>query len=351
MRTIFQTIDPPAPRITRWLTSAIIHIAALAFLLIIPIVFHEAVKDAPEKRQSVTLYEPKLSPPAVKLTLPRNAVRITAAKVTPPKIVPPVKLEAKLPPPPPPPVPRKVAPIPQPEAPKIEATHLDTPKIDIAPAPAPAPKPVVKTGVFAAAAPAPMGPKASANVRLGGFGDPNGVPASSSSSTSMIAKVGSFDLPQGSGHGGGEGIARVAAAGFGDGGFGSGGSGGGNGPGGSGKGVVKSAGFGDSQAAAPAVVRTAAATVPAQTPVEILSKPRPVYTAEAREKKIEGEVQLEVMFSSSGAIHVVRVVRGLGFGLDESAVNAASQIRFRPGTRAGAPVDMKGIVHIVFELS
>jgi TonB family protein len=93
------------------------------------------------------------------------------------------------------------------------------------------------------------------------------------------------------------------------------------------------------------------ASVPAETPVEILFKPKPAYTPEARERKIEGEVQLDVVFSANGQIHVMRVVRGLGMGLDESARAAASQIRFRPGTKDGNPVDIRGIVHIVFELS
>jgi hypothetical protein len=48
---------------------------------------------------------------------------------------------------------------------------------------------------------------------------------------------------------------------------------------------------------------------------------------------------------------VIRLVRGLGYGLDENARDAASRIRFHPGTRNGAPVDMTGTVHIVFELS
>jgi hypothetical protein len=60
---------------------------------------------------------------------------------------------------------------------------------------------------------------------------------------------------------------------------------------------------------------------------------------------------LEVVFSSTGEIRVLRLVRGLGFGLDESARTAASQIRFHPSTRNGNPVDTTGTVHIVFELS
>jgi TonB family protein len=47
----------------------------------------------------------------------------------------------------------------------------------------------------------------------------------------------------------------------------------------------------------------------------------------------------------------VRVVRGLGYGLDEAAVTAAQQMRFKPAQDAGRPVDFKTTVHIVFRLA
>jgi TonB family protein len=85
--------------------------------------------------------------------------------------------------------------------------------------------------------------------------------------------------------------------------------------------------------------------------MEILSKPRPVYTAEARQLHIEGEVLLDIMFAASGQIRVVRVVRGLGHGLDESAERAAEQIRFNPAKKDGQPYDSDAVVHIVFALA
>jgi len=87
------------------------------------------------------------------------------------------------------------------------------------------------------------------------------------------------------------------------------------------------------------------------TPVSLLSKPTPVYTAEARQKKIEGDVELDVEFTASGQIHVLRVLQGLGYGLDEAAVAAAQQIRFNPARRDGQPVDSHGRLRIVFRLS
>ena len=123
------------------------------------------------------------------------------------------------------------------------------------------------------------------------------------------------------------------------------------GSGGNRRGTVSGSGFGDYEAAVHPVSTARPAAAVTETPVQITFKPKPAYTAEAREKKIEGEVQLNVLFSSTGEVHVLRVVRGLGFGLDENARAAAGQIRFRPATHSGNPVDVTGIVHIVFEIS
>jgi TonB family protein len=72
-------------------------------------------------------------------------------------------------------------------------------------------------------------------------------------------------------------------------------------------------------------------------PVEITFKPRPVYTDEGRQLKIEGEVLLDVVFSATGQIRIVKVVRGLGHGLDESAVHAAEKIQFKPAQKTATP--------------
>lgn len=87
------------------------------------------------------------------------------------------------------------------------------------------------------------------------------------------------------------------------------------------------------------------------TPVHIVDKPRPVYTAEGRDRKIEGEVLLQVVFTASGEVQVQSVLRGLGYGLDESAENAARQIKFRPAQKNGQPIDSAAVIHIVFELA
>jgi TonB family protein len=87
------------------------------------------------------------------------------------------------------------------------------------------------------------------------------------------------------------------------------------------------------------------------TSVEILFKPRPTYTDEARSLKLEGDVILDVQFTAAGGVNVLGVVRGLGHGLDEAATHAAEQIRFKPAQSGGHPVDFRTTVHIVFRLA
>jgi TonB family protein len=86
-------------------------------------------------------------------------------------------------------------------------------------------------------------------------------------------------------------------------------------------------------------------------PVEILSKPAPVYTAEARQLKIQGDVGVSVVFQANGTIKVIGVVKSLGHGLDQVAEQAAEQIRFRPAQRDGRPTDFPATVRIQFRLA
>jgi TonB family protein len=90
---------------------------------------------------------------------------------------------------------------------------------------------------------------------------------------------------------------------------------------------------------------------PAETPLVVLAKPLPEYTAEARQLKIEGDVTLQVRFEASGQVEVLRVVSGLGHGLDEQAKLAAERIRFKPATKDGRPVDQVSIIHVTFQMA
>jgi TonB family protein len=67
--------------------------------------------------------------------------------------------------------------------------------------------------------------------------------------------------------------------------------------------------------------------------------------------KIEGEVQVRVLFTARGEVRVLEVVRGLGHGLDETALRAAQQIKFKPAQRDGQPVDSTATVHIIYQLA
>ena len=150
------------------------------------------------------------------------------------------------------------------------------------------------------------------HVQTGGFGDPYGLPGPGDpKKRANIAQRGSFGLPEGAGFGNGLGGA---------------------------KGV-------------PGTVAGGGGAAQAVEPVEILSKPQPVYTQEARRLRLEGEVLVQVIFRASGEIRVIRVVRGLGHGLDESAVRAAQQIRFKPARHHGKPVDFPAVIHIVFQMA
>jgi len=211
---------------------------------------------------------------------------------------------------------------------------------------------IVHTGSFAGSSAQPSIVRSEEKVQTGGFGDTRGVPAQSSRRGNLVmASMGSFDTPQGTGTGNGMKGTRgvpgiVASAGFGDGIAAAGrGDGRSDGPG-----SIHAGGFGDATTAN-AGPQVHPVTAPATTPVEILSKPKPVYTEEAKRLGLQGEVLVQVLFEVGGQAHVLRVVRGLGHGLDEAAVNAASQIRFMPAQQNGHAVDSTAVVHVAFELA
>ena len=242
-----------------------------------------------------------------------------------------------------------------PAPPKVEVAALSKP-LPLTPTAPVIPRQLVKTNVFSTGSSAPPTiARAPQQVQTGGFGDPNGVPARESNGRPVnIAQLGSYDLPSGPGYGNGTGGGRgargvVASAGFGNGVA----TGDGSGRVNTSRGTVRQSGFGDAEPTAVTQVRPKAAetAAPKLVPAEIISKPTPVYTDEARKMRVEGEVLLEVVFESSGRLHIVRVVRGLGHGLDEAAVRAAEQIRFKPALRNGQPADSTAVLHIVFQLA
>ena len=212
---------------------------------------------------------------------------------------------------------------------------------------------IIHTGEFGSSA-TPTVNAPIQKVQTGGFGDPNGLPGQGKPNAHLVAaNTGSFDLPPGAGTGNGAGGAKgmkgtIASAGFGNGiaqaGQGDGRS---NGRGA----TVQTAGFSAQQFSQGPIKPQPAETGPATTPVEIISKPNPVYTEEARQLRLQGEVLLEVTFGANGQLHVNRVVRGMGHGLDEAAMSAASKMRFKPAQHHNQPIDSTAIVHVVFQLA
>jgi TonB family protein len=314
---------------------------AIAFLIWVRLLYPSVVSPPEHTFRSVELvstpvpvnHQPQpvrqLQQPAViaRLDPPADALRLPA-----PQPKPRVKVEDD----PAPTVsiaPKKLDPLPPPNAPVV-------------------PKQAVKTNVFSTGSSAtPTTARAPSQVQTGGFGDPNGIPAQANQGKAVnIAALGSFDLPSGPGYGNGTGGAKGVPGVVASSGFGNGTATPVNRPRPSA--TVQQSGFGDADVPAPPTVKSHAAETAAKlVPAEILSKPTPIYTPEARSLRIEGEVLLEAVLEASGSLRVVRVVRGLGHGLDDNAVKAAEQIHFKPAMKDGQPTDSTVVLHIIFQLA
>jgi len=317
--------------------SFIFQIALLLFILALPKVYDIEV-HTPRKQYTFTpLTAYKVAPrhmeqvvhaPKIKIEAPR--VEVVAKLTTPPEFK-------------------------RPKIEEVKPAEVKSAKFDLAPVKIAVPKQpkIIRTGLLEGSS-APVTLKMPAQkVQTGGFGDPNGVAGVAKSDAKLtVARVGSFDLPggttgKGNGTGGSRGVSgTVASAGFGN-----GVATGTGGPGGRGNGGIRTGSFGDATAVASGSGPRRASADNAHTAVEIISKPNPIYTDEARRRHVEGDVLLEVDFTADGQIRVRRVVRGLGFGLDDAAVHAAERIRFKPAQRDGRSLDVTAMLHITFQLA
>src|SRR5882757_5023905 len=262
-------------------------------------------------------------------------------------------------------------PKPEIEPPKPVKLYTPKPLPNIPPAPpkAVAPPPAPKVGMFASNKPTPVANNQShPQATTGGFGDPHGVaPNPNANRAATIAAVGAFNAAPGANSGagaarkgtvqgvdfgagvkngvpGGTSHGAVASAGFANGVVGGTGK-----PGGHGQ--VGNANFG-AAVGGPGHVQIAQANAePAFTPPVVISEPKARYTSEAQEARIQGEVTLQVRFLASGQVEVIRVVNGLGHGLDEEARHVAESIRFKPALRNGQPVDHTTLIHVTFQLA
>ena len=262
------------------------------------------------------------------------------------------------------PVPKPVVrPRPKPvEVAKVEPVEPPKPKIiePVFERPV-APKPVAKMLVqtpelkeFAKAMPVPnplTNPetelkKPKAPVQTGGFGDPNGLPKpEKQTQTVNMNPAGSFDMPTGPGKGNGTGGAKgmVGTTGFEAEKVTNGTRRGG---------AVEAGGFADERTATgTAHVQKAADATPRFQGIVVLTRPEGVYTPEAKRLKIQGNVVLQVIFKASGTVEVLRVVSGLGYGLDENAEAAARAVQFKPAMQDGQPIDLPGTIRVKFELA
>ncbi|HKW35497.1 MAG TPA: energy transducer TonB [Candidatus Acidoferrum sp.] len=343
-------LPEPKRRWDRIGVSAFGQVAVIGFLLLIPLIFPEQMKTAlnlrpTELMQPVTLVPvaPPPPPPEIKKVLPKpKPIKPTPE---PPKLNPRqehVFLTAKAI---------------QPEMKKVDVKPVElnpqfdqTKAIDVQTKQPKRPKDEVKTGMMSSGSAAPATVVAPVNkVQTGGFGDPNGIPGKGDPNhATNVNRLGSPALPGGDGYGNGTGGAKgirgtVASTGF--------GNGVANPPPSKKTGTVQAGGFADETVATEAPKKRAASSENPTTPVDITEKPRPVYTAEGRSMKVEGDVVIEMVFLANGTIQINRVVSGLGHGLDEAALRAAQQIKFKPAKRDGQPVDFPARVRIEFRLA
>jgi protein TonB len=93
----------------------------------------------------------------------------------------------------------------------------------------------------------------------------------------------------------------------------------------------------------------APATSVDQKPI-LLNSPRPNYTEDARKNKIQGTVTARVLIGADGSVKQVKILRGLPDGLNEQAIQAAYQMRFRAAMKTGQPVAYWQSVEIAFSL-
>jgi TonB family protein len=335
-----------------FLASSGLHAGIIILLLSFPL-----LRTAEKEYEIINVLnlKPPLTLPSLS-SMPRTPV---SERLTPPvRLVEPELKQAEVPREPekklePPQIPNKpVIPEPAPPA-QLAAT-------DEAEAAKPIAKPAIAPEVFSGSSAPATTVQPRHQVQTGGFGDPLATSAEPSllgKNLTRAATLGSFELPVGPGQGNGSGGERgmrgtIKSAGFGNGIAGNGaGSGSGQDGSKSGRNGVRSGGFGDQTVSPEASQKVMKESEPALEPVEIISKPKPAYTEEARNLRLEGAVVLEVLFTASGEVRVLRVVRGLGHGLDEAAMRAAGEIRFKPAQRGARAVDHRATVQIIFRMT
>jgi TonB family protein len=339
--------------------SAFLQLSALTFFILVPLLYPEGMKTAVKYYSSTPIAQPMteipVAPPPPPPAPPK--AKVPKVEVKPPDPVEPPKLNpqqphifANLAPKV---VQPKVEKQPEIKAPDMTPTRFEN-NLEVNEKGPKRPKDDVKVGNLNTGSAAPATLPANtpvSKVQTGGFGDPNGIPGKGDPNhATNVNRLGSPALPGGEGYGNGtggkEGLrGTVPSTGF------------GNGtavpPTGTGKkGSVVAGGFGNAtDTTAEAPKKKTGPAGPADTAPDITDKPRPEYTAEGRSMRVEGDVRIDLIFLANGTVQINRVVSGLGHGLDESAVRAAQQIKFKPAKKDGQPVDFPAVVRIEFRLA
>ena len=341
-RTNFGPLPEPERSLASFLTSTAINGSILALFLYIGATARHVIEE--HKYEFTELIVPTTPPPPPKVKVP------PPPKMPPPPEPPKIQLDTV----------RKIEmpkPKPEPKPIQMEA-KLALPVVKEAPKPAiilaPQPKaaltaamPAQDKSVKPSTAPVHLGqtfgatpnPNATRPATIAAIGNPYG--GMQGPAVAPHGVVGSAGIGNGLKSGSNAGVVgKVASAGI---------------PGATGTGPAgnygKVASAGIPAMAAPVAAAPKMVAAPVSTTLEVISKPPPQYTNEARQLKVQGDVVLRVTFLATGQVVVQGVVHGLGHGLDEEARRVAQQIRFRPATRDGRPVDLTATITITFQLA
>ncbi len=85
-------------------------------------------------------------------------------------------------------------------------------------------------------------------------------------------------------------------------------------------------------------------------PPSLIKRVEPQYSKEARMARLVGTVLLQVTVGTNGKARDFKVLRSVGFGLDESAITAVSAWEFGPGLKDGQPVNVQATIEVNFRL-
>lgn len=336
----FGLLPEPEGRTASFVTSSAINLTILAIILVVGMTARHVMQQHYEMTELIV---PTKQPDPVKVKPPE------LPKLPPPPETPKLVMEA----------PKIQMPQPKPPEPKqiqmearlnLPAVKANKPQIVLAPQPKAAltaAMPAQNNSMKPSTAPVHLGqtfgvtpnPNARRPATIAAIGNPYG--GMQGPAVAPHGVVGSTGIGNGTKFGSNAGMqGRVSSAGI---------------PGATGTsntgsyGKVASAGIPAMKMAAPVVPHENEG--PVATALEVLSKPPVQYTPEARQLRVQGDVVLRVTFMASGQVVVQGVVRGLGHGLDEEARRVAQQIRFRPATRNGKPVDLTTNITITFQLA